>query len=140
MSTIRDALQHRGISVWHDKQNLRAGQNWDDQIARIIRAADFFVFVQTEKMDERDRQRQNGVYNRELKRAFERLEDLPYGVTYLIHVTMGACSPRPEPELERVHRIEVDSEAGHEQLAQAILDAYQEAAPGNRIPAAVAVG
>jgi TIR domain/SIR2-like domain len=132
VSTLRDVLQRRGVTVWHDKQNLRAGQNWDDQIVRIIRAADFFVFVQTDKMDERDRQRLNGVYNRELKRAFERLQDLPYGATYLIHVTMSECRPRPERELERVHRIAADTEAGCEQLAQAILDAYQEAAAAVR--------
>jgi hypothetical protein len=138
VSTLRDVLQRRGVTVWQDKQNLRAGQNWDDQIVRIIRAADFFVFVQTDKMDERDRQRLNGVYNRELKRAFERLQDLPYGATYLLHVTMSECRPRPERELERVHRIAADTEAGCEQLAQAILDAYQEAAAGSGSPAAAA--
>jgi hypothetical protein len=126
VSVLRDTLQRHGITVWHDKQNLRAGQNWDDQITRIIRAADFFVFAQSDKMDERDRQRQKGVYNRELKRAFELLEDLPYGAAYLIHVTLGACRQRPEPELESVHRIAVDAETGREQLAQAILAAYQD--------------
>jgi hypothetical protein len=127
VGALRDLLRRHGITVWHDKQNLRAGQNWDDQIVRIIRAADYFVFVQTDRMDERDRQRLNGVYNRELKRAFERLEDLPFGTPYVFHVTMGACRPRPEPQLGRVHRIAVDTEAGGDELAKAILDSYREA-------------
>lgn len=141
VSALRDVLQRRGITVWHDKQNLRAGQNWDDQIARIIGAADYVVFVQTDRMDNRDRQRQRGVYNRELSRAIERMTDLPFGTTFLIHVTLGECQSRPEPELNRVHRIAVDTEAGIEQLARAILDSYRESTAGaHGTTAAVGVG
>lgn len=138
VNDLRDVLQRRGITVWQDKQNLRVGQYWDNLIARIIGDADFFVFVQTDRMDERDRKHLKGVYNRELKRAIKLLEDLPGFTEFLFHVTVGECGPRPEPELESVHRIAVDSEAGREQLAQAILDAYQEVAVGSRSAAAAA--
>ncbi len=128
---LRTELQSRGVSVWQDRQNLRAGQNWEDQITRIIKGVDYFVFVQTEKMDERDHLRKDGVYNRELKEALERIEDKPYATTFLFHVTFGACSPRPEPQLSKLHRIAVDTGSGIEQLAKAIVASYQESLPGS---------
>ena len=70
--------------------------------------------------------------------AIERMKDLPFGTAFLFHATIGACRSRPEPELERVHRIAVDSAADGERLAQAILDSYREATADTRSPAAAA--
>ena len=66
VDALRDVLKRHGIAVWQDKQNLRAGQYWMDQVQRVIEAADYFVFVQTDKMDER----KDGVYNEEVLLAF----------------------------------------------------------------------
>jgi hypothetical protein len=132
ISALRDLLQHRGISVWQDKQNLRAGQNWMDQIEHVIAKVDYFVFVQTDKMDARP-----GVYNRELKRALARVEDLEHGLSFLFHVTMGACQPRPEPTLKSLHHIAVDTDAGGEKLADDILASYQEKISRAKAPAAL---
>ena len=127
--SLRKELQNRNISVWLDRQNLRAGQNWEAQIARIIKSVDYFVFVQTEKMDERDQHRQVGVYNRELKMALERLKDLPYATEFLFHVTIGACRERPEPELSPLQRISIDVDDGASRLALAINKSYKEMRP-----------
>jgi len=126
--SLRKELQSCNIYVWQDRQNLRAGQNWEAQIARIIKSVDYFVFVQTEKMDERDQHRQVGVYNRELKMALERLKDLPYATEFLFHVTIGACRERPEPELSPLQRISIDADDGAARLAHAIQNSYKEAA------------
>ena len=117
VDALRDVLQRHGIAVWKDKQNLHAGQYWMDQVQRFIEAADYFVFVQTDKMDER----KDGVYNEEVLLAFAWAKKLNPGTTYLIHVTMGSCRPREQRELTRVHRIAVDSDDGKAQLAQDIL-------------------
>ncbi|MDM0053038.1 toll/interleukin-1 receptor domain-containing protein [Variovorax sp. J22R115] len=122
---LRISLQGRGLTVWQDRQNLRAGQNWEEHIDRMIKGVDYFVFVQTEAMDRRDRTH-GGVYNMELKQALVRVKKLPYGSIFLLHVTMGQCRERPEPQLSEVHRISVDSEAGRNELATAIMTAYLE--------------
>lgn len=125
VAALGEALRRHGISVWQDKAQLRAGDDWDERITRVIHGADFFVFVQTEAMDERDRLRRPGVYNRELKLACRKMAELPHGAVYLLHVTVGHTQARGEPELQRVHRQPVDDEAGRQALARAIVLACQ---------------
>jgi hypothetical protein len=84
------------------------------------------VFVQSTAMDERDKRGENGVYNWELKLALERLRQRPHGAVFVLHVTLGVCSRRSEPELAVLHRTAVDSRAGLDKLANDILDAYRE--------------
>lgn len=131
VDSLRMGLQNRGVFVWQDVQNLRGGQNWEEQITRLIKAVDYFVFVQTENMDARDQRREDGVYNRELKLALDRIKDKPYAAPFVFHVTIGSCQPRPEPELAKIVRIALDNEAGTDKLAQAILASYQEANRGS---------
>ena len=137
---MRAELQKRGVFVWQDRQNLRAGQNWDLQIARVIKDCDYFVFVQTDTTDARDLALKDGVYNRELKRAIQRVDDRPYGTVFLLHVTIGTCRSRPEPELGETNRIAVDPASGRgcDKLACEILEAYTSARAG--MAAAGAVG
>ena len=129
---MRAELQKRGVFVWQDRQNLRAGQNWDLQIARVIKDCDYFVFVQTDSTDARDLALKDGVYNRELKRAIQRVDDKPMGTVFLLHVTIGSCRERPEPELGKVNRIAVDPASGRgcDKLAAEILEAYAGARAG----------
>lgn len=128
VARLRASLLQRGCRVWQDLQNLYAGQHWEDQLMRVVKRVDYFVFVQTENMDQRDQRRQDGVYNRELRWALERMEDMPYGATFLMHVTLGNCRHRPEPQLAKLHRIAVDSEAGAAQLVTAVLRSFQTVA------------
>jgi hypothetical protein len=130
VDALRVALQDRGVAVWQDHQNLRGGQNWEDRITRLIRDVDYFVFVQTEHMDRRDQERRDGVYNRELKLALDRLRDQPYGSVFVVHVTIGACRTRPEPELAKLHRIALDAPEGIDALAQSIRGSFAETAAG----------
>lgn len=133
VDTLREVLQGHGITVLQDKQNLRAGQYWMDQLQRYIDASDYFVFVQTDRMDERPK---GGVYNDELKRAIDHAKNLDAGTVYLFHVTMGDWPPRQRSELSHLHRIAVDSEEGRARLARDILDAWHGslAARGRAVP------
>ena len=126
IDAIRMKLASRGISVWQDKQIFRVGQNWTHQIERIIGSIDYFIFVQSENMDRRDRSGDDGVYNWELKEALARQKKRPDGAAFVLHVTIGSCAERPEPELGELHRTPVESDAGVEQVAEDILRSYQE--------------
>ena len=122
---LRTGLEDREISVWQDSQNLRGGQNWESKIAEFIKRVDYFVFVQTENMDRRDDGREDGVYNRELKLALERAKDRPFGAVFVLHVTVGQCRPRSEPELAAIHRLPVDADDGVEALVAAIRESFK---------------
>ena len=124
VNALRRGLEERGISVWQDSQNLRVGQNWEAKIAEFIKRVDYFVFIQTENMDRRDARNEDGVYNRELMLALKRQSDRPYGAVFVLHVTVGPCQSRPEPELAQVHRFGLDSDHGVDGLATQILDAF----------------
>ena len=128
VNAIREGLTARGLDVWQDKTNLRAGQYWEDEIERIIGGVNFFVFVQTEQMDRRDRMddKLGGVYNRELKLALFLLKDKLPGTPFVIHLTVGNCVPRPEKELNAIHRIAFD-DACVEILAEDMLATFSGA-------------
>lgn len=121
---LRLGLEDRGITVWQDKQNIRTGETWNAKIAEIIKRANYFVFIQTENMDLRDQRNHDGVYNRELKIALNRQADRPFGAVFVLHVTIGACRPRPEPELAALHQFKLDVETDVATLAADILAAF----------------
>lgn len=127
VNALRRGLADHGISVWQDSQNLRLGQNWEARIAEFIKRVDYFVFIQTENMDRRDDRKEDGVYNRELKLALKRQSDRPYGSVFVLHVTIGHCHARPEPELAAVHRLRLDVENGVATLAADILTSFAPA-------------
>jgi hypothetical protein len=130
VESLRMGLEDRGVNVWLDKQNLRLGDYWEAQITRIIKEIDYFIFVQTENMDQRDQKGEDGVYNGELKRALKRIENKPYAAVFVIHVTIGSCRLRPEPELAQIHRIAIDADTGADKIAAHLLESYNAARGG----------
>lgn len=130
------SLEEHGIAVWRDQQNLRGGEQWEATIEEFIRRVDYFVFVQSENMDQRDDRREDGVYNRELKLALKRALDKRFGTVFVIHVALGRCRARPEPELSSMHRLQLDDVHRVEALAAAILESFTADGTGAR-PAAL---
>ncbi len=128
VNDVREGLAQRGIDVWQDRQNLRGGQNWEAQIAQVIKRVDYFVFVQTETMDRRDARRERGVYYRELDLALDLTKDLRPGTVFVIPTTMGQCSSLPQ--LSDLHRVRLDDQQGIEELAAAILESFTPAVDG----------
>lgn len=126
VNELREGLAQRGVDVWQDRQNLRGGQNWEAQIAQVIKRVDYFVFVQTETMDRRDARRERGVYYRELDLALDLTKDLRPGTVFVIPTTIGQCSTLPQ--LADLHRVQLDDERGVDELAQAILESFTPAA------------
>ena len=129
---LRRDLETCGVSVWQDVRDLRSGDNWEARIHEYIRRVDYFIFVQTENMDRRDLQRKDGVYNAELKQALKRAADKPYGAVFVIHITIGQCRQRPEPELASVHRFRLDGPKGIDGLASDIFESFQPEEPRAR--------
>jgi TIR domain/SIR2-like domain len=111
-------LEARGIDVWQDKQDLRAGDNWENQLDSVIRKqVHYVVVVQTPAMV----RQVEGVFHREITAALRRQEGIPQ-FRFVVPVTMH-CPLLPS--LEHIHAVDVSSAEGLEELAKSILEDWQ---------------
>lgn len=120
-------LQERGINVWQDRQNLRAGDDWNQKLIRVIRKmVDYVIVLQTEEMLVRT----EGVFHREISEALERQGGMSEldgeKLRFLIPVKCGSCGILSA--LENRHVIDVDASGGEDALADSILEDWQRRA------------
>jgi hypothetical protein len=118
------ALQARGINVWQDRQNLRAGDDWNQKLTRVIqKMVDYVIVLQTEEMLSRT----EGVFHREIKEAEVRQSGMSEyegeKLRFLIPVRCGNCGILSD--LESRHVIDVDASGGEEALADSILEDWR---------------
>jgi len=114
-------LQACGINVWQDRQNLRAGEDWNQKLIRVIRKmVDYVIVVQTEEMLSRT----EGVFHREIKEAEVRQSGMSEyegeKLRFLIPVKCGRC--RTLSDLANRHVIDIDAPGGEDALADSILE------------------
>lgn len=117
-------LQARGIQVWQDRQNLRAGDDWNQKLIRVIqKMVDYVIVLQTEEMLART----EGVFHREIHEAQVRQSGMSEyegeKLRFLIPVKCGACGILSD--LENRHVIDVDAPGGEDALADSILEDWQ---------------
>jgi len=114
-------LQARGINVWQDRQDLRAGDDWNQKLIRVIRKmVDYVIVVQTEQMLSRT----EGVFHREIKEAQVRQSEMSEHegekLRFLIPVKCGRCGTLSD--LSSRHVIDIDASNGEDALADSILE------------------
>jgi hypothetical protein len=128
VEAIGDALQARGVNIWRDKQNLRAGENWDRILVDVIRKkVDYVIVVQSLQMANQA----ESYFRKEIAVALDRLSKFDQRkFVFLLPVTLAGGQPLPE--LEDLHTIEVANDAGIDRLAQTIRDDW--AKPNRRSP------
>lgn len=61
-------METKGFKPWLDKENLRGGVLWDNQIQRTIKEIDYFVVLNSKALSEKD----IGYVNKEITFALER--------------------------------------------------------------------
>ena len=120
-------LQARGINVWQDRQNLRAGDDWNQKLIRVIqKMVDYVIVLQTEEMLSRT----EGVFHREIKEAQVRQSGMSEyegdKLRFLIPVQCGSCGILSD--LESRHVIDIDAPGGEEALADSILEDWAKRA------------
>ena len=118
-------LQARGINVWQDRQNLRAGDDWNQKLIRVIqKMVDYVIVLQTDEMLSRT----EGVFHREIKEAEVRQSGMSEyqgdKLRFLIPVQCGACGILSN--LENRHVIDIDTPDGENALADSILEDWQK--------------
>ncbi|MDP9193000.1 MAG: TIR domain-containing protein [Acidobacteriota bacterium] len=117
-------LQARGINVWQDRQNLRAGDDWNQKLIRVIqKMVDYVIVLQTEEMLSRT----EGVFHREIREAAVRQSGMSEykgdKLRFLIPVQCGSCGILSD--LESRHVIDINVPGGEDALADSILEDWR---------------
>jgi TIR domain/SIR2-like domain len=114
-------LQTAGIEPWQDKQNLRAGDNWDSLLVHVIENfIDYFIVVQTPAMTGQVK----GYFHKEIARALDQEEY--FGGRYRFILPVMYSDQEILKNLKKLHAIRLDLENGFQQLTDAIKTDWQQ--------------
>ena len=109
-------LRRNGIGTWLDKENLRGGARWDDEIKRALNSdVQYVVVIQSAALS----RQYEGYVNMELSLALERQKKFQRNRAFLIPVVID----RPENklvELDSLQTIDVSGSDGFDMVVQAI--------------------
>ncbi|SRR6266446_214552 len=124
---LAEALERRGIAVWQDTQDLRAGDDWNRVLLDVIaHRVDYVVVLQTPAMTTAIR----GVFHREIEAAQQRQAEMgefdAQRLRFLVPVTLGASERLSA--LKNLHTVDVGEEAGMDSLAASILEDWKRRA------------
>jgi hypothetical protein len=86
-------LEGKGVNVWRDQEQLKAGQRWKSVIAAAIEEATHFVACFSSAYQQRDRSH----VNEELTLAIEELRLRPHNRTWFLPVRLDDCSIPARP-------------------------------------------
>jgi hypothetical protein len=118
-------LESRGVKVWRDQQNLRAGDRWNQVLLSVIhKKVDYVIVVQTLAMTTAI----SGVFYREIEAARER--DAEMGefegqrLRFLIPVTIDHC--RLLSSLSEIHAINVTEPGDVDRLVASIQEDWEK--------------
>jgi hypothetical protein len=122
VEALADKLEAQGIKVWQDKQDLRAGDNWNHVLFDVIGGkVDYVVVVQTPAMTTRI----EGVFHQEIDAARQRQAKMGDGrFRFLIPVQLGACNPLSS--LSKFHIIDVGDQSGVDALVRSIDEDWKQ--------------
>jgi tetratricopeptide (TPR) repeat protein len=132
---VRD-LYHRlradGIDPWLDEENLVAGQEWQLEIPKAVRASDVVIICISRKSITKA-----GYVQEEIKYALDVADEQPEGAIFLIPLKLEECQV-PE-RLRRWHYVKLFTEKGYSRLMRALRKRAREVgATVERQPAAPA--
>jgi hypothetical protein len=114
-------LENAGIKIWQDKDNLRSGDNWGNELTYVIRKrADYVIVVQTPNMVRRVR----GVFNAEIDEALKTQREMPR-FRFVIPVHTSDHCLHPEIERLQLHTVPVRNAQEISALAASILEDWR---------------
>jgi hypothetical protein len=124
VEALAQEIETQGIRVWQDKQDLRAGDDWNRVLLDVIaRRVDYVIVVQTPAMTTRI----EGVFHREIEAALQRQGEMGefegQKLRFLIPVKLGACSLLSS--LQASHVIDVSESNGVRLLVKSILEDWE---------------
>lgn len=84
-------LKGCGVSPWMDEYSLQVGQKWEPEISKAIKDSNFFIaLLSTNSISKR------GYVQKELKIAFDILDEFPSEDIFVLPVRIDNCMPIDE--------------------------------------------
>jgi hypothetical protein len=110
------ALKQQGLDVWLDEESLLPGQNWRQSIETAIRECRYFIAIISNNSVSK-----KGFVQKELKIAFDILDEFPANQIYVIPVRVEDCAIG-DPRLKEIHYVDFfpDFDFGLSKLLKAI--------------------
>lgn len=113
-------LYTAGIDPWQDKQNLRAGDNWDRLLVQVIhKIVDYVIVVQTPAMTGQF----EGYFHKEIATALDRQKHFAEGFRFILPIMHS--DQKILEQLKDFHAIRLDTQDGFRQLVDAIKTDWQ---------------
>lgn len=112
--TLYDRLREEGFLPWLDEENLLPGQDWQLEIAKVVRFADIVLVCISRNSISR-----SGFVNREIKYALDVSDQQPEGTIYVIPVRLEDCTV-PE-RLQKWHWVDLFAEKGYQKLRSSLI-------------------
>lgn len=110
---LYQSLKDEGFKPWLDEEDLLGGQDWRNEIEKVLRSSDAVVVCLSPRMVNK-----SGFVQREIRLALEALTEKPEGSIYLIPAKLEEC-PIPG-SLKGLHVIDLSEIAGFSRLRQAL--------------------
>ena len=106
-------LKRDGFLPWLDEEDLLPGHDWQGEIRKALRAADFVVVCLSRGSINRE-----GYVQKEIRIALDIADEKPDGLIFLIPAWLDDC-PVPE-RLSRCHWVDLAAAGGYERLKQSL--------------------
>ncbi len=102
-------LRADDIEPWLDEENLLPGQEWEQEIPRVVRTADAILVCLSHSSINKE-----GYIQKEIKDALDVADEKPYGVIFLIPAKLEKCE-LPD-RLKRRQAVNLYEEGGYDKL------------------------
>ncbi|MCP4352411.1 MAG: SUMF1/EgtB/PvdO family nonheme iron enzyme [Desulfobacterales bacterium] len=108
-------LKKAGVTPWLDKVNVLPGQNWDIAINQAIKSSSYFLLLLSSNSLSKE-----GFVQKEVKRAFDLIDELPSFDIFIIPVMLDVCKLNDE-RLQKLSRVDLFSyEEGLNQILRVV--------------------
>ena len=106
-------LKADGFEPWLDEENILAGQNWELEIIKALRACDVIIVCLSKESVSK-----TGYIQKEIRFALDRALEQPEGAIFLIPLKLQPCE-LPE-SLNRYQWVRYFEEDGYQRLTRAL--------------------
>ena len=106
-------LRKNGIDAWLDEEKLLAGQDWQVEIPKALKASDAILVCLSNNSITKE-----GYVQKEIKYALDIADEKPEGTIFIIPVLLEKCAV-PE-RIARWHWVDIFNERGGEKLIQSL--------------------
>ena len=106
-------LKEDGFEPWLDEESILAGQDWELEITKALRACDVIIVCSSQQSVSK-----TGYVQKEIRFALDRALEQPEGAIFLIPLKLQPCD-LPE-RLSRYQWVKYYEEDGHQRLTRAL--------------------